>query len=303
MTTFEPEYHTCQLDSKTNQRETWSSIAALYNISAKSLLGMNPDYDADPSALSLGDKLQVTLSKESSGQSSVRSALPAEDVTTSKTAFAHSNVQCEVSSKTHCNVNPIVGDSGADKNTTVVKVKQLILRSEPLSTSDTLELLASGGGEALSKGSKGVEVKAIQKSLIDLGFDLGQAGADGDFGQATESAFKQFQKVYEPTHTTHETYQIGQIDGVVDKNTILALDEAVNENWKRINAISHESCNLSIDHEFIGVLEGSEKNGYVPAPEKSNSGVTIAVGFDLGARNIDDLKRLGLSVELIERFT
>ncbi|WP_133151279.1 LysM peptidoglycan-binding domain-containing protein, partial [Vibrio lentus] len=104
MTTFEPEYHTCQLDSKTNQRETWSSIAALYNISAKSLLGMNPDYDADPSALSLGDKLQVTLSKESSGQSSVRSALPAEDVTTSKTAFAHSNVQCEVSSKTHCNV-------------------------------------------------------------------------------------------------------------------------------------------------------------------------------------------------------
>ncbi|MFS1906783.1 LysM peptidoglycan-binding domain-containing protein [Vibrio lentus] len=56
----ELEYHTCQLDTKTNQRETWSSIAALYNLSAKSLLGMNPDYDADPSALSLGDKLQVT---------------------------------------------------------------------------------------------------------------------------------------------------------------------------------------------------------------------------------------------------
>ncbi|MGF1749022.1 pesticin C-terminus-like muramidase [Vibrio cionasavignyae] len=303
MTQFEPEYHTCQLDTKTNQRETWSSIAALYKLSAKSLLGMNPDYDADPSALSLGDKLQVTLPKESSGQSSVRSALPAEDVTTSKTAFAHSNVQCEVSSKTHCNVHFIVGDSGADKNTPVIKVKQLILRSEPLSTPDKLELLASGYGEPLSKGSKGFEVKAIQEALIDLGFDLGPEGADGDFGKATESAIKQFQKVYEPTHTTHQTYQSGEVDGTVGKNTILALDEAVNENWKRINAISHESCNLSIDHEFIGILEGSEKNGYVPAPEKSNSGVTIAVGFDLGARNIDDLKRLGLSVELIERFT
>ncbi|WP_241906563.1 pesticin C-terminus-like muramidase, partial [Vibrio lentus] len=133
---------------------------------------------------------------------------------------------------------------------------------------------------------------------------LGPVGADCDFGQATESAIKQFQKVYEPTHTTHENYQFGEVDGIVSKNTTLALDEAVNENWKYIDAINHENCDckLSIDHEFIGLLEGSKKNGYVPMPEKSNSGVTIAVGFDLGARNIDDLRRLGLSTELIERF-
>ncbi|MCY9845923.1 pesticin C-terminus-like muramidase [Vibrio caribbeanicus] len=68
---------------------------------------------------------------------------------------------------------------------------------------------------------------------------------------------------------------------------------------------SHENCDceLSIDHDFIGKLEGSKKNGYVPMPEKSKSGVTIAVGFDLGARNIDDLRNLGLSNDLIERFT
>ncbi|MCW8347428.1 LysM peptidoglycan-binding domain-containing protein [Vibrio sp. ZSDZ65] len=96
MTQFEPEYHTCQLDSKTNQRETWSSIAALYNLSPKSLLGMNPHYDADPSALSLGDKLQVTLPKESSGQYSARSPLPAEDVTTSKIVFAHSSFRAVI---------------------------------------------------------------------------------------------------------------------------------------------------------------------------------------------------------------
>ncbi|PMG48287.1 hypothetical protein BCU90_08750 [Vibrio lentus] len=291
MTTFEPEYHTCQLDSKTNRRETWSSIAALYNISAKSLLGMNPDYDADPSALSLGDKLQVTLSKESSGQSSVRSALPAEDVTTSKTAFAHSNVQCEVSSKTHCNVHPIVGDSGADKNTTVVKVKQLILRSEPLSTSDTLELLASGGGEALSKGSKGVEVKAIQEALIDLGFDL---GADGDFGKATESAIKQFQKAYEPSHNTHKNYQIGEVDGVVDKNMILALDEAVHENWQYIDDAMDEKWLTVPKGQFTFDNEGNDiestiffsRKAHVPHNQGGvvigQSGVTIGRGLDVG---------------------
>ncbi|MGF1751968.1 peptidoglycan-binding protein, partial [Vibrio cionasavignyae] len=218
--------------SKTNQRETWSSIAALYNLSPKSLLGMNPRYDADPSALLLGDKLQVTLPKESSGQYSARFPLPAEDVTTSKIVFAHSNIQCEVGSKSHCHVHPIIGDSGADKNTPVIKVKQLILRSEPLSTSDNLELLAFGDGEALSNGSKGLEVKVVQEALIELGFDLGPAGADGDFGKATESAIKQFQKGYEPTHNTHETYKIGEVDGIVDKNTALALDESVSENWQ-----------------------------------------------------------------------
>lgn len=30
-------------------------------------------------------------------------------------------------------------------------------------------------------------------------------------------------------------------------------------------------------------------NGYVPEPESSQSGVTISVGFDLGARNLSDL--------------
>ncbi|MEZ8210943.1 peptidoglycan-binding protein [Vibrio bivalvicida] len=259
MTQLEPEYHTCQLDSKTNQCETWSSIAALYNLSAKSLLGMNPDYEADPSLLSLGDKLQVTLPKETSGQSSVRSPLPAEDVTTSKTVFAHSNIQCEVSSKSHCHVHPIVGDSGADKNTPVVKVKQLILRSEPLSKSDKLELLASGDGETLSKGSKGIEVKAIQKALIDLGFNLGSAGADGDFGKATESAIKQFQKAYEPTHTTHEIYEIGEVDGVVDKNTILALDEAVVLQW----ALKEDKLNNWAESSFGEILGSVEsKNDY-----------------------------------------
>jgi GH24 family phage-related lysozyme (muramidase) len=37
-----------------------------------------------------------------------------------------------------------------------------------------------------------------------------------------------------------------------------------------------------IDFKFIQSLEGNETKGYVPDPENSNSGVTIASGFDLG---------------------
>ncbi|TKF24970.1 peptidoglycan-binding protein, partial [Vibrio kanaloae] len=59
-----------------------------------------------------------------------------------------------------------------------------------------------------------------------------QCKANGNFDSATEQAVKTFQQEYEPTHTTHENYQLGGIDGVIDKNTILALDESVVEGWK-----------------------------------------------------------------------
>lgn len=46
----------------------------------------------------------------------------------------------------------------------------------------------------LKKGSKGDTVKALQKQLIALGYDVGKKGADGDFGSATLAAVKAFQK-------------------------------------------------------------------------------------------------------------
>lgn len=40
--------------------------------------------------------------------------------------------------------------------------------------------------------------------------------------------------------------------------------------------------NINIDFDFIHQLEGFSYQGYVPAPETSKSGVTIAAGFDIG---------------------
>ncbi len=58
-----------------------------------------------------------------------------------------------------------------------------------------------------------------------------------------------------------------------------------------------------IDYQFISDLEGGAVlKGYVPAAGVSNSGVTIATGFDLGARNEHDLKALGLSATLVAKL-
>ena len=56
--------------------------------------------------------------------------------------------------------------------------------------------------------------------------------------------------------------------------------------------------NSNIDFDFILEQEGFETKGYVPEATKSKSGVTIASGFDLGARNENDLK--GLPQDIIE---
>ena len=45
----------------------------------------------------------------------------------------------------------------------------------------------------LKKGSKGVAVKALQTALISLGYNLPRYGADGDYGNETETAVKAFQ--------------------------------------------------------------------------------------------------------------
>ena len=60
---------------------------------------------------------------------------------------------------------------------------------EDSKTSDTLVY-----SRMLKYGTKGDDVKALQKALIDLGYNCGHYGADGDFGPATEDAVTQFQK-------------------------------------------------------------------------------------------------------------
>lgn len=58
-----------------------------------------------------------------------------------------------------------------------------------------------------------------------------------------------------------------------------------------------------IDFDFIATLEGGCRvTGYVPAAGVSQSGVTIATGFDLGCRDDRDLVALGFSESLIGKL-
>lgn len=50
------------------------------------------------------------------------------------------------------------------------------------------------GERLLKNGSEGADVKELQSLLIQLGYDCGKWGADGDYGDATEMAVEQFQR-------------------------------------------------------------------------------------------------------------
>lgn len=48
----------------------------------------------------------------------------------------------------------------------------------------------------LCRGMTGADVKTLQAALIAYGYSCGAAGADGDFGAATETALRKFQTAY-----------------------------------------------------------------------------------------------------------
>jgi hypothetical protein len=72
------------------------------------------------------------------------------------------------------------------------------------------------GSRVLKNGSEGDDVKQMQAGLIRLGYDLGRWGADGDFGDQTEMAVKQFQSDHGLT-----------VNGAFDEKCVAALDTAL----------------------------------------------------------------------------
>ncbi len=63
-----------------------------------------------------------------------------------------------------------------------------------------------------------------------------------------------------------------------------------------------KSAATKVNFAFISGLEGGPQlTGYVPDAAGSRSGVTVATGFDIGARSTGDLHRL-LPAELADKF-
>ncbi len=72
--------HTVGSDSKTNQRESWGAIAGQYGLSAKQLLDLNPQYDADPMKLKVGDQLVVSNKTKIEQQTDLKFGKPSVEV-------------------------------------------------------------------------------------------------------------------------------------------------------------------------------------------------------------------------------
>jgi tape measure domain-containing protein len=93
----------------------------------------------------------------------------------------------------------------------------------------------SGIDETLRKGMKTDDVRLMQEALMALGYDIGEFGADGSFGPATEAAVKAFQEAngLEPT-------------GILDPDTLAKLNEQTNITEESAKGLL-ETCKGFID--------------------------------------------------------
>jgi hypothetical protein len=75
----------------------------------------------------------------------------------------------------------------------------------------------------LQQGSRGEAVKDLQRTLVGLGYGVGPAGVDGDFGPDTKEAVVAFQEDHPPL----------EVDGIVGPQTWAALDRAQSQGGQR----------------------------------------------------------------------
>ncbi|TGA72227.1 LysM peptidoglycan-binding domain-containing protein [Aliivibrio fischeri] len=270
-------------------RETWDEIAKQHCMAPKELLKLNPMFEDNPSALKVGDELCVNDSQQAQDKEE-RITLPPIVLTHIGQVSSFVNSFSTMSKRLlNAFVVAALSDKNIPANTPIVNVGKKTLRSTELSSSNDLELLANGKGQLIKKKADGESVKAIQKALLKLNFDLGSAGADGKFGSGTESVIKTFQSTYTPTNKIHADYKIGSADGIVGKNTLLALDEAV-VGFKPVKELEFIGCDPK--EFFINEILKHE-GGFVNHPDDpggaTNKGVIFATWkkYSLKLFNID----------------
>lgn len=100
------------------------------------------------------------------------------------------------------------------------------------------------------KGLKGEDVRRLQEKLIELGYNLGKYGADGSFGNDTDTAVKYFQK--------HNGLDV---DGKVGPNTRGKLEEILALPVKTVNTKS-DPLNLrakAVDGAVVAMIPKGAK--------------------------------------------
>ena len=99
----------------------------------------------------------------------------------------------------------------------------------------------------LRNGSRGEDVKTVQRYLDELGYAVGRA--DGFFGRRTANGVADFQDAY-------------LVDGIVDEVTLAAIEAAVGaRNVSKMESLMAPPHGLEEIQERFGVIEYEEASG------------------------------------------
>ena len=156
------------------------------------------------------------------------------------------------------------------------------LGSERFAADPALVNLASGGAPSIGTGASGDAVKRLQLALVEIGFSVGRAGADGRYGSGTTAAVTSFQRAASLPAT-----------GAVDAATLHALDA-------RVRATDHppppalaegtlDSPRFASDPVFRALAAGGKamSRGASGAAVEKLQWTLISLGFELPRHGAD----------------
>lgn len=113
------------------------------------------------------------------------------------------------------------------------------------------------GDRTLKNGMSGEDVREMQMRLIELGYDLGKWGADGDYGDCTELAVREFQK----DHGLTEDGKFGKEAFSVMQNSA-TKEEGIHRFVEIVNGNCYVRTAPNTSGEILGVAKKGSKLEY-----------------------------------------
>lgn len=121
-------------------------------------------------------------------------------------------------------------------------------------------------GETMARGSRDKPaVEILQASLFSLGYDLGPAWIDKDFGRATETALKAFQT----------DANLANISGVLDRDTLLALDAQCAVQLVALRALSKNLGSKQRDFRLVADITANRTTRIYVLDKATNNPVAF----------------------------